>query len=401
MLSAAAARALDAELFRLFPLQQLMELAGLSVASAVSAYYPRARTVGLVVGSGNNCGDGLVAARHLRAFGYSPSVWLLRAPPEDSYNANLVEQLKLSSVPVSTSPLPANLDLYVDAILGFSATGPIREPASQGLQFLLSVKAPVVSIDVPSGWEVDSSDPPPPGSLQPDLLVSLTCPKICAHKQFKGKHVLGLRSLPASLLEKHNVPDFWERAGKADLFVTLGGGNEPRMYRKSQRLNVVLLGSCGAGKTCLVRRYCEGSFAESCPPTAGADFGAHVAGTCGSGRQSINFFDLSGAALYAPVRADFYKDAHALLLVFDASDAQSLGALSAFLREAQRGGLPEHAALAVCGCKADVTPESGLVSRARQWCEQHGASLHFASAKSGEGVEPLFGELLENAGKTE
>jgi hydroxyethylthiazole kinase-like uncharacterized protein yjeF len=56
-----------------FSVDQLMELAGLSVASAVLAEYPPGahRAPLVLAGPGNNGGDGLVAARHLHHFGYT------------------------------------------------------------------------------------------------------------------------------------------------------------------------------------------------------------------------------------------------------------------------------------------------------------------------------------------
>jgi len=59
-----------------FSVDQLMELAGLSVACALAAEYPPAthRRVAVLAGPGNNGGDGLVAARHLWQFGYEPTV---------------------------------------------------------------------------------------------------------------------------------------------------------------------------------------------------------------------------------------------------------------------------------------------------------------------------------------
>jgi NAD(P)H-hydrate epimerase len=48
-------------------------------------------------------------------------------------------------------------------------------------------------IDIPSGWDVEK------GNIQnvftPDLLISLTLPKLCA-KHFKGMHYLGGRFIP-------------------------------------------------------------------------------------------------------------------------------------------------------------------------------------------------------------
>lgn len=68
------AKAVDEELmgFLGFSIDQLMELAGLSVASSIMAEYPPSQysRVLIVAGPGNNGGDGLVAARHLYHFGY-------------------------------------------------------------------------------------------------------------------------------------------------------------------------------------------------------------------------------------------------------------------------------------------------------------------------------------------
>jgi len=60
-----------------FSVDQLMELAGLSVSQAVDNFLQqstRSASVLILCGPGNNGGDGLVAARHLFHFGYRPVV---------------------------------------------------------------------------------------------------------------------------------------------------------------------------------------------------------------------------------------------------------------------------------------------------------------------------------------
>lgn len=64
-----------------FTLPQLMELAGLSVASAVKKFYPDRNRILIAVGPGNNGGDGLVAARHLNSFGFNVTIF---RPPFES-----------------------------------------------------------------------------------------------------------------------------------------------------------------------------------------------------------------------------------------------------------------------------------------------------------------------------
>ena len=69
------AQRLDQELFNeySFSLDQLMEIAGLAVAESVVSYQSEGlkgaqSRVLVVCGPGNNGGDGLVAARHLKTF---------------------------------------------------------------------------------------------------------------------------------------------------------------------------------------------------------------------------------------------------------------------------------------------------------------------------------------------
>jgi hypothetical protein len=65
-----------------------MELAGLSVACALAEEFPPSShaRVAVLAGPGNNGGDGLVAARHLWQFGYSPTV---RAPAVSAFSAGI------------------------------------------------------------------------------------------------------------------------------------------------------------------------------------------------------------------------------------------------------------------------------------------------------------------------
>ncbi|CAM9621121.1 unnamed protein product, partial [Choristocarpus tenellus] len=162
LLTASNSAALDAELMSTpgFSVDQLMELAGLSVACAIAKVYPPPGRVLVVAGPGNNGGDGLVAARHLWHFGYRPDC-LYPKPTQKLLYTNLVTQCTDLGIPfLPAMPSPEGLgefceyDLIIDAIFGFSFSGTPRPPFDTILHDLQRSTAPIASVDVPSGWSV-------------------------------------------------------------------------------------------------------------------------------------------------------------------------------------------------------------------------------------------------------
>lgn len=179
-----------------FSIDQLMELAGLAVAQSVAKEYPPSRVL-VVCGPGNNGGDGLVAARHLKLFGFQPEVFYPKQTASDLYR-RLVQLLGVFTVPVHTQQPPlTEFPLLIDAIFGFSFRGDIREPFRSIIADLNATQKPIVSVDIPSGWDVERGDTSG-GGVRPAMLISLSAPKPCT-QFFSGVHYLGGRFIPPSL----------------------------------------------------------------------------------------------------------------------------------------------------------------------------------------------------------
>ncbi|XP_056402595.1 NAD(P)H-hydrate epimerase [Hyla sarda] len=219
-LSQVEAQAVDEELFNeyKFSVDQLMELAGLSCATAIAKAYPVSSftsslpSVLVICGPGNNGGDGLVCARHLKLFGYEPAIFYPKRPNKTLFE-NLTTQCQkmdipfLSEFPQEAEVIDGAYNLVVDAIFGFSFTGAVREPFGSILSTLKRITIPIASVDIPSGWDVEKGNP---DGLQPDMLISLTAPKQSA-VHFSGRyHYLGGRFVPMALQKKYNLnlPDY-------------------------------------------------------------------------------------------------------------------------------------------------------------------------------------------------
>jgi len=86
--------------------------------------------------------------------------------------------------------------------LGFSFHPPVRPPYNRILDHIAKTTVPVLSIDIPSGWDVNDGKQPlvdtegkPVETFEPDALLSLTAPKLGV-KQIRGPHYLGGRFIP-------------------------------------------------------------------------------------------------------------------------------------------------------------------------------------------------------------
>jgi NAD(P)H-hydrate epimerase len=159
-------------------------------------------------------GDGLVCARHLHHYGYTPTIYYPKQTSAELFS-RLVTQLKNLSVPFTQdfSSALSSADFVIDAIFGFSVRLPIKPPFDAAITAMETTRKPVLAIDTPSSWDVEGG-PQGEGEVghdfMPDYLISLTAAKPSA-KFFKGKrHFVGGRFLSKQVAQKYglDVPDY-------------------------------------------------------------------------------------------------------------------------------------------------------------------------------------------------
>ncbi|MEX2503499.1 MAG: NAD(P)H-hydrate dehydratase [Egicoccus sp.] len=161
----------------------LMERAGGHLAREVVRFVGRGYglRVAILVGKGNNGGDGWVAARRLAAYGAQPRVVTTHGPDEelsDESAANRDRWLASGGrVSWSLHGVEAALgwaDVAVDALLGTGVTGAPRGAAGDAAAALLAAGEgglPIVACDIPSGVGADDGAAPE-GCVVADLTVT-------------------------------------------------------------------------------------------------------------------------------------------------------------------------------------------------------------------------------------
>uniref|UniRef100_A0A9J8BXV0 Ras-related protein Rab-26 n=1 Tax=Cyprinus carpio carpio TaxID=630221 RepID=A0A9J8BXV0_CYPCA len=106
---------------------------------------------------------------------------------------------------------------------------------------------------------------------------------------------------------------------------------------------VMLVGDSGVGKTCLLVRFKDGAFlAGSFISTVGIDFRNKVLSIDGV-RVKLQIWDTAGQERFRSVTHAYYRDAHALLLLYDVTNKASFDNIKCYK--------PPGAALELVVCK--------------------------------------------------
>jgi NAD(P)H-hydrate epimerase len=150
---------------------QMMQNAGKAIADAVLKYVGEVeeKRVVILVGTGNNGGDGLVVGYHLHQAGAQVSVYQTKVRPDDDPNMKRLQEHEVLIANASDdqrSRVLTNLleqaDIVVDGVLGTGFQLPLKGSAkdllsrSKKILGKREVEPIIVAVDCPSGLDCDS-----------------------------------------------------------------------------------------------------------------------------------------------------------------------------------------------------------------------------------------------------
>jgi DnaJ family protein C protein 27 len=131
---------------------------------------------------------------------------------------------------------------------------------------------------------------------------------------------------------------------------------------------ITSVGNSEVGKSCLIKRYCEGRFVKRYIQTIGVDYGVKKV-NIDDHPCCINFFDLSGNKDYKGIRTEFYTDTNGILMVYDVDNRDSFSSLVHWEDEMKRYGVDmARVKVVVVGNKSDVKGREVNAKDALNWC---------------------------------
>lgn len=187
-------------------LYQMMENAGRGLASLTIELLGQNWTTAKVVvlaGSGGNGGGGICAARHLANQG--TKVKLCLADPERLNEVPAFQRKVFQSTcgrEIEAAALPReNTDLVVDALIGYGLRASPKGAVAELIQWANGAKAPILSLDVPSG--ADATTGQAPGEcIRPRWTMTLALPKTGLFHEQAGELFLADLGIPEAVYRR-------------------------------------------------------------------------------------------------------------------------------------------------------------------------------------------------------
>ncbi len=203
----------------------LMENAGRAVVEELCARFPNLeeKKIVILMGKGNNGGDGLVVARALLDLGASVEVHALCSPtefsPETRQQADILHKLGFAlKHSIKPKEMPAlahalsSADIIIDGIFGTGFRGAARDLAADTIELINLSPAFVCAIDIPSGVEADTGQVLGP-AVCADVTVTFELPKLglllYPGRQYVGELVVRPIGYPRMLIDQYTSTMTW------------------------------------------------------------------------------------------------------------------------------------------------------------------------------------------------
>ena len=154
---------------------------------------------------------------------------------------------------------------------------------------------------------------------------------------------------------------------------------------------VVLIGESGVGKTCILDQFINQEFHEELESTITAQFCRKDFEFPDGKKISLDIWDTAGQEKYRALAKIFYKDAKAIILVYDVTSKKSFDEIKNYWYEQIKQLGSENIVIAIAANKYDLYEEKQVSNEeGEEFAKSIGAIFVSTSAKNASGINDLF-----------
>ncbi len=157
---------------------------------------------------------------------------------------------------------------------------------------------------------------------------------------------------------------------------------------------VVLIGSPSVGKTCIFHKFITGKFTPNYKPTLNVEYRTKYMKIDKNLYVKLIVWDTCGSEKFRAVTKQYYKGAHAIVLVFDLTVQKTFNDLKNIWLKDVNNYAEKNIEILIVGNKSDLIEERKAdESQVINFCRDNGYKYIETSAKEGTNILKIFEEL--------
>jgi len=157
---------------------------------------------------------------------------------------------------------------------------------------------------------------------------------------------------------------------------------------------LLIIGDSGVGKSCMLLRFVDQTYADAYISTIGVDFKIRTLDIDGK-LVKLQIWDTAGQERFRTVTTAYYRGAHAIVVVYDVTDRSSFNNVKAWMTEVESYAT-DHVKVTLIGNKADL-PHVVETKEAQEYARVLKIPFMETSAKTAANIERAFISVATDA----
>ncbi|KAM3132207.1 hypothetical protein pb186bvf_015667 [Paramecium bursaria] len=158
---------------------------------------------------------------------------------------------------------------------------------------------------------------------------------------------------------------------------------------------LLLIGTSGAGKSCMLMRYVDNNFTNNFYNTIGVDFKIK---SIFLEQKSIKLqiWDTAGQDRFRTITCSYYRGAHGIIIVYDITDRESFESVKQWMQEIDKYAMEDVVRMLV-GNKSDLEEKRAVsFEEGEALAKQLKLQFMETSAKNATNIEQAFISIAKN-----
>ena len=176
-----------------------------------------------------------------------------------------------------------------------------------------------------------------------------------------------------------------------------------KAVKKEYLFKLVIIGDASTGKSSLLRRYCENSFADRYVCTIGVDFQIKILKMHDQRIVKLQIWDTAGQERFKVMTKSYYRSAKACLIVYDTTRRETFENVRVWAEQYSQSNPSSRQSVLILGNKKDLVDQRQVTTEeATRLAQEVGCQFFEVSAKEGgDEINDIFFNLAEGLLKQE